>query len=86
MKTRFLITDEIFSFDNNIEECFKFYNQLYEKLGFILDRKRQAVYKDFDREIDLNEGDRVGLSGFRIVEWKCVDLDNNMVIYYLREE
>ncbi len=85
MKTRFRISSEVFD-NGTLEECFEYYERNYKQHGFILDKEAQDVYKLFDKEIALNEGDRVDLCGFRIVEWKCIDLDNDVIIYSLREE
>ena len=86
MKTRFLINNEVFLDNGTLEECYKYYEKYYKPKGFILNKESQDVYIEFDREIQLNEGDRVDLSGFRMVQWKCVDLDTDMIIYALEEE
>jgi len=65
---------------------YKYYEDNYKKNGFILNKQEENVYKEFDKEIQLNEGDRVYLQGFRIVYWKFVDLDNDLIIYSLKEE
>lgn len=69
-----------------LQDMYKYYEDNYKKHGFILNKQEENVYKEFDREIQLNEGDRVDLQGFRIVDWKCVDLDNDVIIYSLKEE
>lgn len=88
MKTRFSINNEIFGrTDLRLADMYKYYERFYKKYGFILDKMNESVYMDFDREIHLNEGDRVDLKGtFRLVEWKCVDLDKNIIRYELIEE
>lgn len=86
MKTRFSIAYEVFLGEGTLEDMYKYYEDVYKKHGFILDKEREDVYKEFNNEIHLNEGDRVDLHGFRLVEWKCVDLDNNVIIYSLEEE
>jgi hypothetical protein len=87
MKTRFSINNEIFGRRETLEDMYKYYERYYKKQGFILDKINENVYKEFDREIHLNEGDRVDLEGvFRLVEWKCIDLDKNIIRYELIEE
>jgi hypothetical protein len=86
MKTRFSIADEIFNFSKTDESNFEYYESHYKQLGFILDKEAYDVYKDYDKAIDLNEGDRVDLYGFRLVEWKCYDIENDLIIYSLKEE
>lgn len=85
MKTRFELTDVIF-IDNNrtLEEDYQYYEENYREKGFILDKKTEDVYKVFDKQININEGDRVLLDGeFMIVNWKCLDLENETIIYSL---
>jgi hypothetical protein len=83
-RTRFFINDEIFiGIYDSIEDCYKYYDSNYKSKGFILDKLNENVYKDFDYEIQLNEGDRVDLEGLRIVNWKCVNIDKSVVIYNL---
>jgi hypothetical protein len=86
MKTRFSISQDVFSTTGTLNEMYKYYEDVYKKHGFILDKRQEDVYKDFNKEIQLNEGDRVDLQGFRIVDWKCVDLDSDLIIYSLIEE
>jgi len=86
MKTRFEISGDVFSSGRTLKECFEYYEYWYKEQGFILNKEDEEVYKEFDKEIYLNEGDRVGLCGLWIVEWKCVDLDDDVIIYVLIEE
>lgn len=86
MKTRFSIADEVFLMKGTLDDIYKYYEDCYKDKGFILDKHSEDVYKEYDREIHLNEGDRVDLQGFRVVDWKCIDLDNDVIIYSLREE
>lgn len=39
-----------------------------------------------DREINLNEGDRVDIKGIRLVTWKCVNVLDEIIEYSLEEE
>lgn len=86
MKTRFLINSEVFMGPGPIEKMYQYYEDNYRKRGFVLNKAEESVYKEFDREIQLNEGDRVDLYGLRIVDWKCVDLIDDVIIYALDEE
>jgi len=86
MKTRFEINDEIFGNSMTLDDMFKYAENEYIKYGFTIDKINQDVYKEYDKEIILNKGDRVNLRGFRIVEWKCYDIDEDLMIYSLREE
>ena len=86
MKTRFEISREVFSGGRLLKECFEYYEEYYKEHGFILDKELEEVYKEFDKEIHLNKGDSVELHGSWIVEWKCVDLDKDVIIYVLIEE
>lgn len=86
MKTRFSINSEIFLGPGTIENMYQYYEERYKDKGFVLDKINEDVYKEFDQEIHLNEGDRVELQGIRIVDWKCIDLDNNVLKYSLRCE
>jgi len=89
MKTKFNINDEIF-LDNEyiptLEAAYSYYENHYKKLGYILDKNSEDVYIIFDKEINLNEGDRVLLHGFKIVIWKCVDIEDDIIEYSLKEE
>lgn len=86
MKTRFNIYPELFLSHMSLEEIYQYYEDYYKKSGFVLDKETEDVYKDFDREIHLNEGDRVDLFGFRIVTFKYIDLHNDLIVYVLKEE
>lgn len=86
MKTKFNVNNEVFLGFGTIENCFKYYEDNLKEFGFILDKENEDVYKMFDDEIQLNEGDRVNLCGLRIVDWKCVDLDYGFIEYSLKEE
>lgn len=86
MKTRFDVNTEIFDRRGTLEDMYKYYERYYKKYGFILDKINESVYKEFNREIHLNEGDRVYLEGFKFVHWKCIDLDKNIIRYSLINE
>ena len=88
MKTRFDFSPEVFQRDGDLLDCYDYYEQNLKEFGFILDKEEEAVYKEFDKEITLNEGDRVVLDGIglRIITWRCYDIDNDLMIYVLIEE
>jgi len=83
MKTKFTVNEEVFLNNGTPEECFKYYEDNFKQFGFELDKENEDVYKMFDTEFHLNEGDRVNLCGLRIVEWKCVDIDCGFIEYAL---
>ena len=88
MKTRFDFSPEVFNIDGNLLDCYDYYEQNLKEFGFILDKEEEAVYKEFDKEITLNEGDRVILDGIglRIITWRCYDIDKDLMTYVLIEE
>lgn len=88
MKTRFDVSREVFSIDGNLLDCYDYYEQNLKEFGFILNKEEEAVYKEFDKEITLNEGDRVVLDGMgiRIITWRCYDIDKDLMTYVLIEE
>ena len=88
MKTRFDFSPEVFKIEGNLLDCYHYYEQNLKEFGFILDKEEEAVYKEFDKEITLNEGDRVILDGIgiRIITWRCYDIDKDLMTYVLIEE
>ena len=85
MKTKFDVSDSIFG-TVGIEKCFDYYNKHYKERGFIFDKENQEVYKIFNKEIHLKEGDRIFLESFRIVTWKCIHIEEDMIEYIVNEE
>ena len=86
MKTKFTINQEVFLDNGTIDECYEYYEKNLKKHGFLLNKEIEEVYKIFDKEIHLNEGDRVCLSSYKIVSWKCIDLDEDIIEYSLVDE
>lgn len=86
MRTKFTINDEVFGSGMTLSECYQYFEQEYKQHGFILDKERDDAYIIFDKEINLNEGDRVYLYATRIISYKCVDLVNDIIEYLLVEE
>lgn len=88
MKTRFEIYDEVFSGNRTLHECYEYYEKYLKEYGFVLDKEYENVFKEFDRLIILNEGDRIKMDGIglRIITWKCYDVDNDIMTYVLKEE
>ena len=86
MKTKFDISNCIFDSHMKLEEGFDYYNECYKSKGFILNKEDQEVYKIFDKEIHLKEGDRVFLEGYAIVSWKCINIDDDMIEYIIEDE
>jgi hypothetical protein len=88
MKTRFEINKEVFANNGTLSECYEFYEKYLKQYGFVLDKEREEVFKEFDRSIILNEGDRIEMDGIglRIITWKVYDIDNDIMTYALEEE
>lgn len=86
MKTKFTMNREVFLDFNSLEESYAYYEKYLKPQGFIFNKEMEEVYKMFDTEFQLSVGDRVCLNGLHIVDWKCVDLDNDYVEYDLVEE
>lgn len=84
MKTRIDIGLDVF--DSTRLEAFKHYEKYYKQLGFVYDEDQQMVYKIYDKEVNLSEGDRVELFGFRLVVLKYVDIENDLITYCLEYE
>ena len=83
MKTKFTINREIFLRDGTLNDMFAHYEECYKEEGWKINKEEEEVYMIFDNEINLNEGDRVNIFGIRIVEWKCIDLINEIIEYSL---
>lgn len=88
MKTRFEINEEVFLDNGTLPECYEYYEKYLKQYGFVLDKETENVFKEFDRLIILNEGDRIEMDGIglRIITWKCYDIDNDIMTYVLKEE
>jgi hypothetical protein len=88
MKTRFEINEEVFLDNGTLPECYDYYEKYLKEYGFVLDKEREDVFKEFDRSIILNEGDRIEMDGIglRIITYKCYDIDNDVMTYVLKEE
>lgn len=86
MKTKFEISQEVFGVSADIEKCFEYYEKYYKKHEFELDKTYQDVYKVYNKEIQLNVGDRIRLFDYRIVTWKCIDVENDTIVYVLETE
>lgn len=86
MKTKFTISGEVFLSYPQLEDCYKHYEDYYKKDGWQLDKEYQEVFIIIDKEIILNEGDRVNLHGERLVTWKCLNILEDVIEYSLEEE
>ena len=88
MKTRFEINKEVFLDNGTLPECYEYYEKYLKQCGFVLDKEREEVFKEFDRSIILNEGDRIVMDGIgvKIITGKYYDIDNDIMIYILEEE
>jgi hypothetical protein len=88
MKTKFSISEEIFLRDMSLSESYEFYEKNYKQLGWQINKEKEDVFMIIDKEINLQEGDRVDVdnNNFRIVNWKCVDVFNDRIEYALEIE
>jgi hypothetical protein len=86
MRTRFDISNYIFTSD--VESGCARYEASYKEDGFILNKQEEAVFKEYDRGILLNVGDRVTIPifGAGIIVWKGYDVDSDIMTYVLYEE
>ena len=86
MKTKFTINREIFLYNGTLQECYEHYEKYYKEDGWQLDKEHEEVFMIIDKEINLNEGDRVDIRGIRLVTWKCVNVLDEIIEYSLEEE
>ncbi len=88
MKTIVDIYEEVFLRDGTLLECYEYYEKRLKQYGFVLDKKDESVFKEYDRSIILKEGDKIVMDGIglRIIAWKCYDIDNDIMTYFLKEE
>jgi len=88
MKTRFEFNKEVFLGNGTLHDCYEYYEKYLKQYGFVLDKEYENVFKEFDRLIILNEGDRIETDGIglRIITWKCYDIDNDIMTYVMEEE
>ena len=85
MKTKFIINSEIFS-EGTLEECYENYENWYKKHGWQINKEDEEVFMIIDKEINLNEGDRVDIYGIYLVRWKCINILDEIIEYALEEE
>lgn len=86
MKTKFTIDREIFLLNKTLSKCYEYYEKYYKEDGWQLDKDNEEVFMIIDKEINLNEGDRVNIRGIRLVVWKCVNVFDEVIEYSLDEE
>ena len=86
MKTKFTIDREIFLLNKTLPKCYEHYEKYYKEDGWQLDKDNEEVFMIIDKEINLNEGDRVDIRGIRLVVWKCVNVFDEITEYSLEEE
>jgi hypothetical protein len=86
-KTRFECSElvcDLWKEDRDVD-----YKKHFKDHGFIFNKQTGELYKDFDRAIFLNEGDRVDLipfCSFQKVTWKYYFIDEDMMVYFLEQE
>ena len=84
MKTKFTLKTKLFYDPPDPED--KRIIKYYRHQGFTVNMKDEEIYRFYDYEIKLNIGDRISLSGFQLVEWKCFYLEEDYIEYILVEE
>lgn len=83
MKTKFSISSSDIPHHLSVKECYELY---YKKNNFLFDEKTEEIYIFFDFFYELNEGDRVQLYYIYNVNWKCINILDNIVEYVICEE
>ena len=66
-----------------------YFKKHFKEHGFIYEKEIDELYKDFDRAIFLNEGDRVDLIPFcayQKVSFKYYAIDEDMMVYHIEQE
>jgi hypothetical protein len=89
-KTRFLclsVIEDLIEWQKDNSAYFKKY---LKNRGFIWDEKNlYDVYKDFNRPINLNEGDLICIEpfcGLQTITDKHYDVDNDIVVYNIQTQ
>jgi hypothetical protein len=85
MKTKF-ITTEIFIEDRTLTESFEIFEKYFSANGWYIDLDNEEMFITIDKEINLNEGDRIDLHGYRKITWKCYNIIQDTIEYYTKEE
>jgi hypothetical protein len=90
MKTKFYINDEIFNDERHmptLQDSYEYYEEHYRELGFTLDKTSEDVYIIYDKEYNLNTGDRVFLAHiYRFVMRKCLNIESNTIEFFLKKD
>ncbi len=73
MKTKFT-TKEIFDTFKSKSQVYQVYEQYFSQKGWMIDLDNEEMFIIIDKEINLNEGDRIDLYGYRKVTWKCLNI------------
>ncbi len=85
MKTKFT-TKEIFDTFKSQSEIYKVYKQYFSQKGWMIDLDNEEMFIIIDKEINLNEGDRIDLYGYRKVTFKCLNILEDIIEYNTEEE
>lgn len=85
MKTKFT-TKEIFDIYVTITRVYEVYQQYYSEQGWFIDLDNEEMFIIIDKEINLNEGDRINLHGYRKITWKCINIIQDIIEYNTEEE
>jgi hypothetical protein len=85
MKTKFT-TKEIFDTFKSKSQVYQVYEQYFSQKGWMIDLDNEEMFIIIDKEINLNEGDRIDLYGYRKVTWKCLNILEDIIEYNTEEE
>ena len=88
MRTKFDVSPDFLNraFKNK-EQSLLYFEKYYKNDGFELDLDKVEVVKIVDKEIHLNVGDRIVFNNeYRIVIWKRVNIDDDIIEYVVEEE
>ena len=85
MKTKFT-TKEIFDTFKSKSQVYQVYEQYFSQKGWMIDLDNEEMFIIIDKEINLNEGDRIDLYGYRKVTFKCLNILEDIIEYNTEEE
>lgn len=89
MITKFGVSSILFAPGRTLEEVENIYKKYYKPAGYIFDRENENIFKVFNKEINLSEGDKVRTdcrTGILKVNYKLYDAEDDTMIYELEEE
>ena len=66
------------------KEIDAYFHKHLKNIGFIWDKKTWDIYKDFNYQINLNEGDTIDMEpfcGHQTISHKYYDVTNDIIVY-----